>query len=62
MLFSKLNDTSIFALNGVKFSKWFMADEDKLEKVLENSQVIKMPVVRNGKQSTIAINVNIIKI
>ena len=39
-----------------------MADEDKLEKVLENSQVIKMPVVRNGKQSTIAINVNIIKI
>ena len=29
------------------------ADEDKLEKVLENLQVIKTPVVRNGKQSTL---------
>jgi len=27
--------------------------EDKLEKVLENPQVIKTPVVRNGKQSTL---------
>lgn len=31
----------------------YIADEDKLEKVLENSQVIKTPVVRNGKQSTL---------
>ena len=31
----------------------YIADEDKLEKVLENPQVIKTPVVRNGKQSTI---------
>ena len=31
----------------------YIADEDKLEKVLENPQVIKNPVVRNGKQSTI---------
>ena len=30
-----------------------IADEDKLEKVLENPQVIKTPVVRNGKQSTL---------
>ena len=30
----------------------YMADEDRLEKVLENPQVIKTPVVRNGKQST----------
>ena len=30
----------------------YIADEDKLEKVLENPQVIKTPVVRNGKQST----------
>ena len=31
----------------------YLADEDKLEKVLENPQVIKTPVVRNGKKSTL---------
>lgn len=31
----------------------YIANEDKLEKVLENPQVIKTPVVRNGKQSTL---------
>ena len=31
----------------------YTADEDKLEKVLENPLVIKTPVVRNGKQSTL---------
>ena len=31
----------------------YIAEEDKLEKVLENPQVIKAPVVRNGKQSTL---------
>ena len=31
----------------------YIANEDKLEKVLENPQVIKIPVVRNGKQSTL---------
>ena len=31
----------------------YIADEDKIEKVLENPQVIKTPVVRNGKQSTL---------
>ena len=31
----------------------YLAAEDKLEKILENPQVIKTPVVRNGKQSTI---------
>ena len=31
----------------------YIADEDKLEKVLENPQVLKTPVVRNGKQSTL---------
>ena len=30
----------------------YLADEDKLAKILENPQVIKTPVVRNGKQST----------
>lgn len=31
----------------------YLAEEDKLEKILENPQVIKTPIVRNGKQSTI---------
>lgn len=31
----------------------YIANEDKLEKVLENPQMIKTPVVRNGKQSTL---------
>ena len=29
------------------------AERRKLEKVLENPQVIKTPVVRNGKQATL---------
>ncbi|MDO4648411.1 MAG: arsenate reductase family protein [Eubacteriales bacterium] len=31
----------------------YIAEEDRLEKILENPQVIKTPVVRNGRQSTI---------
>ena len=31
----------------------YIAEEDRLEKILENQQVIKTPVVRNGKQSTL---------
>ena len=31
----------------------YIADEDKVEKILENQQVIKTPVVRNGKLSTL---------
>lgn len=31
----------------------YIAEEDKLEKILENQQVIKTPIVRNGKLSTI---------
>ena len=31
----------------------YMVEEDKLAKVLENPQVLKTPVVRNGKQSTL---------
>ena len=31
----------------------YIAEEDKLEKILGNPQVIKTPVVRNGKQSTL---------
>ena len=31
----------------------YIAEEDKLEKIMENPQVLKTPVVRNGKQSTL---------
>ena len=31
----------------------YIADEDKLEKILENPSVIKTPIVRNVKQSTV---------
>ena len=30
-----------------------IADEDKLTTILENQQVIKTPIVRNGRQSTL---------
>jgi len=31
----------------------YIADEDKEEKLLQNQQVIKTPIVRNGKQATV---------
>ncbi len=31
----------------------YLSDEDRLAKILENQQILKTPVVRNGKQSTI---------
>ena len=31
----------------------YIAEEERLAKILENPQVIKTPVVRNGKQSTL---------
>ena len=31
----------------------FIADEDKVAKILENQKVIKTPIVRNGKQATV---------
>lgn len=31
----------------------YIADEDKLAKILENQQVIKTPIVRNGKLSAV---------
>ena len=39
----------------------YIANEDKLEKVLENPQVIKTPVVRNGKQSTLGYQTDVWK-
>ena len=31
----------------------YIAKEDRMEKVLENQEVIKTPVVRNGKKATV---------
>lgn len=31
----------------------YIADEDKEAKILENQKIIKIPIVRNGKQATI---------
>lgn len=31
----------------------YIADEQKAEKIFENQKVIKLPIVRNGKQATI---------
>ena len=47
MLDPNCKDQDTLALNR------YIAEEDKLEKILENPQVIKTPVVRNGKQSTL---------
>ena len=39
----------------------YIADEDKLEKLLENQQLIKTPVVRNGRQATVGYQPNVWK-
>ena len=31
----------------------YIAEEDKAEKILENQSIIKVPIVRNGKQATV---------
>ncbi len=31
----------------------YIAEEDKIEKILENQKIIKTPVVRNGRQATV---------
>lgn len=31
----------------------YIAEDQKADKVLENQQVIKLPIVRNGKQATV---------
>ena len=31
----------------------YIAEEDKLEKILENQQVLIQPIVRNGKKATV---------
>ena len=42
-----------FEQSEYELKRGIVYDEDKLEKILENPQVIKTPVVRNGKQSTL---------
>ena len=56
MCSSDLKDKDLLAL--IKY----IAKEDKLEKVLENPHVIKTPVVRNGKQSTLGYQPDIWKV
>ena len=31
----------------------YLAEEDRAEKVLENQKILKIPIVRNGRQATI---------
>ncbi|MDO4477409.1 MAG: ArsC/Spx/MgsR family protein [Lachnospiraceae bacterium] len=31
----------------------YIAEEDRIEKILENQKVIKTPIVRNGRQATV---------
>ena len=52
---SKGEVTSVAQANGglENMINWEGKDEDKLAKILENPQVIRTPVVRNGKQSTL---------
>ena len=39
----------------------YIAEEDKAEKILENQSIIKVPVVRNGKQATVGYQPEILK-
>lgn len=39
----------------------YIAEEDKAEKILENQSIIKVPVVRNGKQATVGYQLEIWK-
>ncbi len=47
MLDAECRDKELLALLS------YLSAEDKLAKILENPSVIKTPIVRNGKQSTI---------
>ena len=39
----------------------YISEEDKLDKVLENQQVLKTPIVRNGKQATVGYQLDVWK-
>ena len=40
----------------------YLSDDDKIEKVLSNQQIIKSPIVRNGKQATIGYHPEVWKV
>ena len=40
----------------------YIAAEDKAQKVLENQSVLKLPIVRNGKQATVGYQPDVWKI
>ena len=40
----------------------YIAEEDRAQKVLENQSVLKLPVVRNGRQATIGYQPDVWKI
>lgn len=47
LLDEKCRDKDLYAL------VQYLSEDDKLEKVFENQQIIKTPVVRNGKSVTV---------
>ena len=59
----KDNDTKkaqrFFKERGIRFQYialalvTYIAEEDKLDKILENPQILKIPIVRNGRQATL---------
>ncbi len=40
----------------------YIADDEKEEKILENQQVLRTPIVRNGKQATVGYQPDIWKV
>ena len=50
--FDKLLDENSKDKNTLALLK-YMSEEDKEEKLLENQQLLKTPIVRNGKQATV---------
>lgn len=47
MLDEKARDQDLLAL--IKY----LSDDDKVDKILENQQILKTPIVRNGRQATV---------
>lgn len=47
MLDEKARDQDMLAL--IKY----LSDDDKVDKILENQQILKTPIVRNGRQATV---------
>lgn len=40
-------------MRNVKTGIFYIAEEDRAEKILENQKVLKLPIVRNDKQATV---------